>query len=58
MGGCRPVIHLPMTSVVDYKKNPGVAALVGLHVLQFHFLEKRVEFLFGGVYKLGDVCDV
>jgi hypothetical protein len=47
-----------MTSVVDYKQNPGVAALVGLHVLQLHFLEKRLEFLFCGVYELGDVCNV
>lgn len=58
MGGCRAVIHLPMTSVVDYKQNPGVAALVGLHVLQLHFLEKCLEFLFCGVYELGDVCNV
>ncbi len=47
-----------MTCVVDDVQNLRVAAFVGLHVLQFHFLEKDLEVLHGGICELGDVGDV
>jgi hypothetical protein len=47
-----------MTCVVDDVQNLRVAACVGLHVLQSHFLEKGLEVLHGGICELGDVGDV